>query len=239
MDGSFTRIPRLSLSRTGSVYDYPPEDHAAGCACGKVRPLIACATGTFAGGCEQTTSDRSSLREELLACVCQDDSVVMRMGRQNAAPRRYREQASRHRVPHARDRSAKEMRRAGYSDGSGGAHIAQSSRARPLVYDFMECFRVVMVDEVVVKFLHMKKLPISEINQNVVQDFLHDLYMILDRKHYHRGRSACISVSYWIDLTLLEFQSAVSEKRLFAPQWMPTRHETRCNRKPPNDSEVK
>jgi CRISPR-associated endonuclease Cas1 len=121
----------------------------------------------------------------------------------------------------------------------GMLHTAHSAKAHPLVYDLMEPFRVMMVDEVLVTFLHMKKRPIETVNQDVIQDFLHDVYAVLHQQYYHKDRKVCISLSYWIDLILLEFRGAVSEKRKFKPRWTPLRHETRCNRKPPNQSEVK
>ena len=120
----------------------------------------------------------------------------------------------------------------------GVFHTAQSARAQPLVYDLMEPFRAMVVDEVLIKFLHLKKKPINAVNQKVIQEFLHDIYAILHKEYYHRERRACISLSYWIDLVLLAFRNAVSEKRVFKPDWMPVRHETRCNKKPPKQSEV-
>lgn len=109
-------------------------------------------------------------------------------------------------------------------------HVAQSAHARPLVYDLMECFRAVIVDEPLLVFLRKKKQPLV-VDQTAISHYVHHLYEVLDRKYYHRNRRACVSLSYWIDLILLEFRSAVSERRPFSPDWMPARHETRCNKK--------
>lgn len=120
----------------------------------------------------------------------------------------------------------------------GLLHRAQSAKAHPLVYDLMEPFRVHVVDEVLMTFFHMKKHPIVRVDQTIVQEFLHEVYAILHRQYYHRKRRVCISFSYWIDLVLLEVRGAVSSQRKFKPLWTPLRHETRCNRKPPNLSGV-
>jgi CRISPR-associated endonuclease Cas1 len=120
----------------------------------------------------------------------------------------------------------------------GLLHTAQSAHAHPLVYDIMECFRVLMVDKVLLKFLRMKKRPLEVVDQVCIRDFLHEVYRVLHNEYYHRGRHACISVSYWMDLVLLEFRNAVSKQRAFSPVWMPVRHENRCNRKPPYNAEV-
>ena len=104
--------------------------------------------------------------------------------------------------------------------------------AHPLVYDLLECFRALVADEILLKFLHMKKLPIYTAEDHI-QEFLHDVYSTLHKEYYHKGRRNCIRFSYWIDLILLEFRNAVSQKRAFNPVWPPVRHETRCNKKIP------
>jgi CRISPR-associated endonuclease Cas1 len=120
----------------------------------------------------------------------------------------------------------------------GILHVAQSRNAHPLVYDLMECFRAMMVDEILLKFLHMKKAPIDKLTQEVIQAFLHDVYGTLHKEYYHKDRKVCVSLSYWIDLVLLEFRNAVSEQRAFNPAWTPVRHEHRCKRKPPHSVEA-
>lgn len=113
-------------------------------------------------------------------------------------------------------------------------HKAQSKKAHPLVYDIMECFRAVLVDSILLRFLHMKKEPIEKIDSEIISHFLHDIYEQLDYEYYHSQRKSCISMSYWIDLVLLELRGSVSEKRLFKPKFTPYRHENRCNKKSPH-----
>lgn len=111
-------------------------------------------------------------------------------------------------------------------------HRAQSKHAHPLIYDIMEVFRVILVDEILLKFIHMKKEPISKIDSQDIQYFLHDVYEKLNYEYYHNNRKSCITLSYWIDLILLELRGSISEKRLFKPKFVPLRHENRCNKKP-------
>ena len=79
----------------------------------------------------------------------------------------------------------------------------------------------------------MKKYPIIQVDSETVKYFLHNKYEQLNTGYYHKYRHACIPLSYWIDLVLLELRGAVSEDRRYKPYFTPIRHENRCNKKSP------
>lgn len=112
----------------------------------------------------------------------------------------------------------------------GLLHKAQSKNSAPLAYDFMEWLRP-NVDKILLSYLRQKKRPIIEIGQKHIRYFIAKIKKSLEHTYYHSKRKDCVSLSYWIDLMLLEFRGAVSEKREFRPIFPPYRHDTRCKNK--------
>lgn len=113
----------------------------------------------------------------------------------------------------------------------GVFHKAQSAKAHPLVYDFMETMRPIIVDAVLLKMIHKKKLPIIKINPRLISAFIYRLKKESEIKYFHRSLGYCIELNYWIRLLLLKFIGCVRERRIYAPLFPSLRHETRCKEK--------
>ena len=117
-------------------------------------------------------------------------------------------------------------------------HRAQSQHSHPLAYDLIEWLRPFLVDSVIITWIHKKKRPLVQISQKDIAYIVHLINRKLTKKYFHQERGACISLSYWIDLYLLEFRNAVSEQREFNPIYPPLRHETRCSSKKTSSEET-
>jgi CRISPR-associated endonuclease Cas1 len=109
-------------------------------------------------------------------------------------------------------------------------HKAQSAKARPLVYDFMEIMRPIMVDDVLLKMLHKKKRPIEEINE-MIPSFVYRIKKKGKTLYFHKELGYCITLDYWMRLLLLGFMGAVYTDNAYHPIFPSIRHESRCKEK--------
>lgn len=114
----------------------------------------------------------------------------------------------------------------------GFFHKAQSKNAHPFAYDFMEWFRPIVVDQVLLKVVSRKKNKIEVVDEKLIKYFLGAVKRKLNTYLYHRKLKYCLQFDYWIHLMLLEFVSAVYENKEYKPLFPSLRHESRC-KKPP------
>jgi CRISPR-associated endonuclease Cas1 len=112
-------------------------------------------------------------------------------------------------------------------------HRAQSSNAKPLVYDLMEMFRADLVDITVLTWLRQKKRPIQKLSTKHIAHFIHDIQERLEKQYYLEDFKQCHTYHYYIDLQITKFIKAVNHQQVFKPLYLPTRHDTRCTCKPP------
>lgn len=109
-------------------------------------------------------------------------------------------------------------------------HVPHSEKSKPLVYDLMELFRVHVVDEEVITFLHRKKRPLAfPLSQHEVRKFITQINKKCERKLYIRELKQCHTYNYYIELQLLHYIHAVNHKKIFIPFHAPKRHENRCS----------
>lgn len=108
-------------------------------------------------------------------------------------------------------------------------HRAQSKDARPLVYDFMELFRVDLVDRAVQIYFRRKKKLITAIGPEHSKHFIFLLKKTFDRKRYVRSFKRCETMRYIIELQALRLIKAINHGTVFEPLPYSTRHETRCH----------
>lgn len=107
-------------------------------------------------------------------------------------------------------------------------HKAQSHKARPLVYDFMEPLRPIMVDDVLLKILGKKKKEVKTLNPKLISYFISRIKNRGERRYFHKNLGYCITLDYWIRLILLEFMNSVNTGKKFNSIFPSMRHETRC-----------
>ena len=112
-------------------------------------------------------------------------------------------------------------------------HIANSSAAHPLAYDFIEWLRPFVVDRTLLHFLRKKKKPILTVSEKIISHFVSLLKKEFDKLHYHRHLKYCITLDYWVRLILLEFMKVVKSGAIYHPLFPSLRHESRCRKKPP------
>ncbi len=111
----------------------------------------------------------------------------------------------------------------------GFSHKAQSKKAVPLVYDFIEWLRPFMVDEILLRFVHKKKKSIDMSNKKIIPIFLSKIKQKFEQKYFHRNLDYCITLEYWIKILILEFMGVVNGgKEQYKPIFPSLRHETRC-----------
>lgn len=110
----------------------------------------------------------------------------------------------------------------------GFLHKAQSKKAHPLVYDFMEWLRPFVVDEILLKIIAKKKKSIENINQKLISYLVFRIKQELEQKYYHKKLRYCISLEYWIQLNILSFEKSVNQNKDYKPTFPSLRHETRC-----------
>ncbi len=84
-----------------------------------------------------------------------------------------------------------------------------------------------MVDAEVLRYLHLKKKPIEDVDMHIAH-FLHELNERLARPHYVRGFKECLPYRYYMELQTLKLISAVDHKEIFKPIHLPDRHDSRC-----------
>lgn len=109
-------------------------------------------------------------------------------------------------------------------------HVPHSEKSKPLVYDLMELFRVHVVDEEVILYLHRKKKPlVFPVSQHEIRKFLTQINKKCERKLYIREFKQCHTYNYYMELQLLHYINAVNHKKIFIPFHAPKRHENRCS----------
>ncbi|MFM2382008.1 MAG: hypothetical protein RLZZ76_775 [Candidatus Parcubacteria bacterium] len=112
-------------------------------------------------------------------------------------------------------------------------HVAHKERSEPLVYDVMELFRTDVVDKTVLSFLRLKKVPMSNVDEQDIQKFVYQLKKALEKKYFLRDFGQCHTYQYYMELQITKFIKAVNHKEVFQPLHLPTRHESRCACNPP------
>lgn len=111
-------------------------------------------------------------------------------------------------------------------------HKAQSGKAHPLVYDLIEPWRPILVDDVLLKIMGKKKKQIETIDKRTVAYSISRIRKKEESYYFHRQLGYCITLNYWIRLMLLEFMSAIHSDKSYHPLFPSTRHESRCKQKP-------
>lgn len=117
-------------------------------------------------------------------------------------------------------------------DELGLFHRAQSAHARPLVYDFMEWLRPVLVDRTVLVFFRRKKKPVERLREKDIPRFVASLKRGWERRYYHNKLGYCVTLSYWTKLIMFELEKSIHNNTAFEPLFPSLRHETRCKQKP-------
>jgi CRISPR-associated endonuclease Cas1 len=112
-------------------------------------------------------------------------------------------------------------------------HQAQQSDSAPLAYDLVELFRTDVVDTEVAHFLRQRKIPQPELKQRDIGHFLHNVNERLEKQYYLKDFRQCHTYRYYLDIQITKFIKAVNHSEVFAPLWLPTRHDLRCTCKLP------
>lgn len=120
----------------------------------------------------------------------------------------------------------------------GFLHKAQSRKAKPLVYDFVEWLRPIIVDKSVLIYLRKKKLRIEKLTPRDIGLFVNLLKRQLIRLYYHKGLGYCITLEYWIRLNCLSLLHGINHNTYPSWNFPSLRHETRCKKNPPTTSVV-
>ncbi|MEI6864133.1 MAG: CRISPR-associated endonuclease Cas1 [Candidatus Adlerbacteria bacterium] len=106
-------------------------------------------------------------------------------------------------------------------------HRAQSATSKPLIYDLMELFRADTVDFVLLKYLRLKKKPITNAQEHIGH-FLAEVNATMDIPHYLRDFKQCHAYRYYMELQVVKFIKAVNRREVFEPLLLPRRHDSRC-----------
>jgi hypothetical protein len=85
-----------------------------------------------------------------------------------------------------------------------------------------------LVDKEVLKYLRLKKVPLSTIEQQDIRYFIHRLQKRMSRKYFLRDFAQCHTYHYYMELQIMKFIKAVNHKEIFMPLHLPQRHEIRC-----------
>lgn len=109
-------------------------------------------------------------------------------------------------------------------------HKAQSVRAHPLVYDFMEWLRPILIDRTARTFFRKKKKQMEYLAEKDIPRFVATLKKEWGRQYYHKKLGYCITLSYWTKLIVLELEKSIHQNISFAPIFPSLRHETRCKK---------
>jgi len=110
----------------------------------------------------------------------------------------------------------------------GIIHSPRRAKSAPLSYDLVELFRADLVDTEVLRFLRLKKKPLSDLNQAHIARFLYSINKRLERKYYIKDFKQCHSYHYYMELQIVKFIKAVNHNEAFEPIYLPSRNETRC-----------
>jgi len=114
----------------------------------------------------------------------------------------------------------------------GILHVAHKTDSAPLAYDLVELFRADIVDAEVLRFLRLKKKVFINLDQRELAHFLHEVNERLERKYYLKDFKMCHPYTYYMELQILKFISAVNHKTVFDPLHLPARHDSRCSLTP-------
>lgn len=110
----------------------------------------------------------------------------------------------------------------------GIIHVANNKNSAPLVYDLMEMFRGDIVDAEVIRFLKLKKIPLTRLKPKDISHFLYEVNQRLEKNYYLKNLKQCRSYKYYMELQVLKFISVVNYNKVFRPLYLPTRHDNRC-----------
>lgn len=118
----------------------------------------------------------------------------------------------------------------------GLLHIAQSKKSKPLVYDFIEWLRPIIVDKVLLSYIRKKKIKLIKLNKKDIGIFINKIKNELEKPYYNKKLGYCISLRFWIRINLLNLLSAINSDEL--PEWdFPSlRHESRCKKIKPRQT---
>lgn len=109
----------------------------------------------------------------------------------------------------------------------GLIHKAHRANSKPLVYDLMELFRADLVDAVLLRYLRLKKKPVTSASEHIGH-FLAEINKVVQAKHYLKDFKHCHTYRYYMELQIVKFIRAVNRKELYEPLKLPRRHDSRC-----------
>lgn len=115
-------------------------------------------------------------------------------------------------------------------------HKAQTKKSRPLVYDFMEWLRPILVDKNLLSFLNKKKKVSNDLSSKEIRKFLYIIKENLNKKYYNRNLKYCVSLDYFITLTIQSFIECVNKNNKYKSLFPSMRNENRCKNKKPLNS---
>lgn len=110
----------------------------------------------------------------------------------------------------------------------GFFHKAQSKNSHPLVYDFIEIFRPVVVDRTVIHLLNKKKKKLEKLSEKDIKHFVYSLKKQFEIKFYNKKLKYCVTLNYWIELLLLNFENCIYKNKIYKPNFPSIRNENRC-----------
>ena len=113
----------------------------------------------------------------------------------------------------------------------GLLHRAQSRNAKPLVYDYMEWLRPIVVDRVLLTVLRKKKNKFEKINKKDISVFINKLKEQLNKTYYNKNLGYCIKLEFWIKLNALNLLYGINHNSIPIWNFPSLRHESRCKNK--------
>lgn len=115
----------------------------------------------------------------------------------------------------------------------GFLHKAQFKSSKPLIYDFMEWIRSLVVDKTLLTFLRKKKKIVKKVSSKDIAIFVNSIKKNISKLYFNRHLGYCITLEFWIRLNTLNLQSGINHH--IYPQWnFPSlRYESRCKNKKP------
>lgn len=120
----------------------------------------------------------------------------------------------------------------------GLLHVARRSTSEPLAYDLVELFRADTVDAELLRFVRLKKKPLTSVDSEIAH-FLHELHERLNRRYYLRDFKQCHTYHYYMQVQMLKFIHAINHQDMFSPIKLPDRHESRCSCLTPHEEMLK
>lgn len=110
----------------------------------------------------------------------------------------------------------------------GLLHTAQSQNSRPLVYDYMEWLRPIVVDRALLVIIRKKKNRLTEISQLDIAIFINKLKKEMSKYYFNKELGYCITLEYWIRLNALNLMSSINHNKYPKLSFPSLRHESRC-----------